>query len=152
MINPGPPTHDLDYYISESQKKGQAHREWASHSLKWHNFTNIISTIITASSALAMTILTVMKYDEGAVAITSGVFTFLSLVFTRVSQSYNFQLISSEHHHVSDAFLELVKDLSLLDPENLNIEIYNLLVAKYIEVVERSHIPPIRSCFLLECC
>lgn len=145
-------THNLDYYISESQKRGEIHREWAGNSLRWYNFTNIISTIISASSALAMTILTVLKYEEGIIAITSGIFTFASLIFARVSQSYNFQAISIEHHHVSDGFLELVKDLSLLDPENIEIQVYNLLVSKFIQIVERSHIPPIRNCVLLECC
>lgn len=142
---------DLPFYISESQNKAEYHRKNANNSLKWHSFMNIIGTIIMGLSSLAMTIMAVQKANEGVVAIVSGCFTFTSLIFNRVTHSWNFQAISIEHNHVHDDFLELVKDLNLLDPENLNDSVYNLLVSRYISVIEKSHVPPIRNCFFLEC-
>lgn len=152
MINLPNERHGLSYYIEESKKKAEYHRKNANNSLKWHNLTNVLGSFITGLSSLTMTIMAVLKFDEGAVAITSGCFSFITLIYNRVCQSYNFQAISIEHHHCSDSFLELVKDFNLLDPENINRPVYELLITKYIEIVERSHITPVRPCFIMECC
>jgi ABC-type transport system involved in Fe-S cluster assembly fused permease/ATPase subunit len=138
-----------NYYIDDCKNRSEFHRNNANNALKWFNLLNIVSTIIMAISGLTMTIMSVLKIDEGVIAISSGVFTCISIVFSRVSQSYNFQAISIQHHHISDSFLELIKDFT---NNQGNSDVYLLLTNKYIEIIQRSHIPHVKQCVLLECC
>lgn len=145
------PLIDLENYINNCKLKIDYHRINAKNSNSWNNFLGIFQVILTAGSALLTTCLAVFKTEENVVLITSACFSCVIAIFSRVQTSYSFNLLTLQHHSAFDDYSELLRDFSMLDPEQFDENVYKLLTHRYISVIEKSHYMPIRSCIFLDC-
>lgn len=145
------PLRDIDSYMNNCKLKIDYHRINAKNSNSWNNFLGIFQVLLTAGSALMTTCLAVFKTEESTVLITSACFSCAIAIFSRVQTSYSFNLLTLLHHSAFDDYSELLRDFSMLDPENFDENIYKLHVHRYTSIIEKSHHMPVRSCIFLDC-
>ena len=145
----------IKQYIDLCEFKSSFHRDQAKNALNWFNILGIINVCLTATQALAMTILSVKKVEDTNVAITGGIFACVLAITSRVQSSYSFNSLSVQHNQLSDDFNELsglftflIDDIEL---EVFNEKVYQQLVHRYISILEKSHIQPVRECYYVTC-
>lgn len=142
---------EIKEYLTNCQLKTEYHKSQAKSSLAWHNLLGIFSVILTAGQALLVTALSIYKSEENTIAITSSTFAFIIAVFNRVQSAYSFNLLALQHNNAFDDYNELLRDFSLLDSENFDLNTLRLHIHRYTGITEKSHHQHVRSCVLLEC-
>jgi hypothetical protein len=148
----------IKQYIDLCENKSIFHRNQAKNSLNWFNILGIINVILTASQALSMTVMSVIKIKDTDIAIVGGVFACVLAVTSRIQSSFSFNSLSVQHNQISDDFGELVELFMFviddIETDNYNEKVYQNLVHRYISIQEKTHIQTVRECHLLslDCC
>lgn len=139
-----------DGYIIDLKGKIHFHKQNALNSKMWDNVLSTTSMILSALTALTMTILTVVETDAGIITIVGGLYAFTITVVNKVKDSYSFLALSFQHFNIQDQYAEL-----LLEFENCgedDSEYLRLLMNKYTLISQKSHIQSVQSCRYLFCC
>lgn len=138
-------------HINNCLTKSEAHRVNAKNAQKWHTLLTITNLIISSAQALTMTLQSVYGDNDKNIAVSGGMYAFLNVVFNRVQNSFNFNVLEVLHNQASDDYLELHNKFKALDIEADENE-YKNLVNRYISVSEKSHLYNVRECHLLTGC
>ena len=121
-------TAKIEKYIFECEEKAKYHQKQSQNALNFHNLFGIINVTISSSQMLVMIFQGTFSVENVVLAVTGGSFAFVSLIFSRLSMSYNFNSLSVLHSIVSDDFFELAQNFRLLlnDPEGIDNNLYSL--------------------------
>lgn len=149
MLVDSPSVNEVNELIIKCREKINFHKENAHNSLRWHNFLGLLSVSIAGLQTVVMTCLGVYKTDDSVVSITGSVFGFATLLLGRIVISYNFNVLNVLHNIVVDDFIELETKLQLLDSENIDKNLFDSYMHRYVGITEKSHLQCVNECYFL---
>jgi len=145
------PESIVDNYINKCQDKINKHSINSKNSRIWNNLLGTLNILISAMSALTMTIMTVAEVDSAGITIVGATYAFLITVFTKVKDDYEFNLLNFRHASVMDDYSELNIQFEKLKYEFDNVKMESCII-KYESINKNSHIQDVKICYLGNLC
>ena len=151
MLADSPNTELVKKYLNKCHDKINHHAKQGRRSLSCHYALNVINVLLTGSQVLTAALLTVYGYEAKSLALATGVYSLLTLVFMRVSSIYSFDVLAVLHGQLSDNYTDLHSKFELLIvmPDPTLLDKY---IIRYTSVTEKSHISIVHNCCFLEKC
>ena len=134
----------------ECKNKVDMHTRNAQSSRGWNNTLSLLGVILSAGTALAMTIMTVEKANNIALTITGAVFAFSISITQKIKESYNFEVLSFQHNSAADDFHDLYFGFMNLANKFDEVEFEKLMV-RYVSLCQKYHLQSIKDCKIF-CC
>lgn len=143
-------------YINKCKQKINYHKGQLINAKAWDNAMGLIIVILSATQAFSMTIMTVIGSSAFEIAIVSGTFSLVVIIFSRIKESYQFLSLHYQHSHICEEFTDLhynlTKSLNNFNNETFNSSEYEKNIVKYSVILNKSHLQHINNCRSLFCC
>lgn len=143
---------EIGVYIKLCSEKKVFHQKNAVSAMKWHQLLALLNVLLTAGTALSMTVLTVLKADDISVAVIGGVFAFSIAIAARIQENYGFRILNYQHSELSNNFQELENSFYILSRKMHSQADFELLTVKYLSVNSRTNVMCVRHCVDIFCC
>lgn len=149
-------TPHISDFISKCTDKINYHKNQSIQCRSWNNAVGLILVILASSQALLMTILPIYQLPSSSVAITSAVFSFLIIVWSKIRENYQFLALSIQHDHICTEFVDLhynfTMNLIQYSDDMFDAREYEKNVIRYSSILNRSHLQHVSDCRSIFCC
>ncbi len=147
--------------IENCALKTEYHMQNSLNSRLMNNIIGTTNTILSALTALSMTVLTVMSAPAYVVAIVGAGFAFVITASNKIKDDMSFLALNYQHLHAYDQYCELENDYNSLlvrynnrdlEGREFKREYLDALNMKYISIVQQSHLQDVCNCSGIYCC
>lgn len=142
---------DISNYILKCTDKIEKHKNNAINASVWNNFLSTASIVLSAGTALSLSILTVLESDVITITVVSSIYAFLITIANKVKDSYSFLALSYQHYHLLDQFAEI--QIEMQKAYDLNdVDQFPILIYRFILIEQKSHIQNVKCSNCMRCC
>lgn len=143
-------------HIDKCIEKVKHHQKNSTSAKHWDNFLSFNNLLLSASTALTMTILTSFSASAVTVTIIGAIYAFLLTINNKIRDEYHFLALYYQHINSLDSFGELeiiFRDLvSKIDTGHIiTRDELQTAVAKFESVKQKSHVQTVKECKFF-CC
>jgi hypothetical protein len=142
---------DINNYIKICSEKKIFHLKNSQSAAKWNSMFNLVNVILTATTALSMTILTVLDSSDINISIIGGTFAFLIAISNQIQKNYNFSILNYQHSDLSQDFFDLENQFIVTSKKIHNYDDYEKLILRYLNINSRTNILTVRPCYDIFC-
>ena len=144
--------NEIGKYIKLCFDKKIYHIQNAISANKMNNMFNFINVVLSAGTALSMTVLSVVEASDLNVSIIGGVFAFSIAVMNQVQKNYGFQILNYQHAEIANDYTELESEFTILSGKQHTYDDYEKLVLRYLSINNKTNITAVRHCGDFFCC
>ena len=139
-------------YIEKCEIGIEYHKQMGENAAHWNNLLSTSSIILSAGTALTMSILTVADANSQVLTIVGSSYAFILTVVNKVKDSFSFSALSFNHYYVSDGYSDCKRDFTKIinDAESEDRSNFDRAVLLYEETVKKGHIQSVKNCQV--CC